>query len=1105
MVKTRKGNSTQPQSTPQLCSAAHNAEAQESPYVSTTPLEAKTCEAARHPSTLNVAEALARVGVQLDSSCACEQRYNWQVLVAYAEYRKALENGEDTTEQWAWLEFCISVFLFHYSRRFFGAKLTLPYLAAMEATTSERCHLGDRPHCDILALQEEAGCSFHADNWISDRKIKRHDAEVLLYSPWALQFESFMVLGYDIHNGTGAVVLARRRARRTMRGILQTAGLQAGNQQHHAQVVQQLVQQNVAVLRHGSGNVRAWAGNALRLRGGSWSPNAADDPRALPRFERDAAVAAVAADDDEAAPLMIEPPTEALDVVEGDGAMDLEELAAPGEPGHVAFMELDVPRAALALLDTSAHVFDGPYASSAGHHALPFPQLDGRVVRFFETGEPLMDALSGLGRGADASLSAVPRGSGALLSRLMSACGGSSCDTATLCFLTCSPSTALGGLRASSSEVQQPLAWGAFGGARSGAALGLIGGCSGPGSTETEPGAAVLAPSMPTVSDACRAIARAWKDLSQRDYKNECDRLAFLMMPIDDVEGAQPFVERVFAGASSRGKNLYKSLSRALEDVGPRLNDQKEAIFAALDGVTAVDFLKTGRLLASSDTSGGGDALVDGLSVSSDDAGGPPEAGFTEQDRKDLQRIILDGKLTKPRLEAAFTRHGLDPWENNKTKDSRKACRALKAHLEKLLADAADSSESEDDDSEDEDDGTRGSGADASVEEFVRVLRKYVDFEGAGGIVIGEDFLSVTLSLCVPTAVRDLEEEVTETPTQRYKASDLKSASEVLAKNFDDIVALLNVASLQALACVSHAGAAVVPFRGAASFWIRRGSTTDDEATPSTYRSCLFPEFLPFGAADAPQKERVEKAHELAVKMLLRAEEITVKEDYGVGKTPWSIVKDAGGNSRYSYVEFSQLYKAVNERNELFRDYKASHIGCTVNTNIKVALTKKLLNRYLRRVLRDEARKQELEAVASKPSAHVAVTLETSLSTYVYLSSKRRAAFMDPKVKLKTYGNARAHSTPAACKIIREATEMIETTLEELSKDFPARCDAAVKYLLSLPEFQPKTDSERAQVAAVHTWLNDPSHVREVERAATGEAKKKRKKPAESGRAPRPR
>ena len=287
MVKTRKGNSTQPRSTPQLCSAAHNAEAQESPFVTTTPLEAKTCEAARHPSTLNVEAALARVGVQLDSSCACEQRYLWQVFVAYAEYRKALENGDDTTEQWAWLEFCISVYLFHYSRRFFGAKLTLPYLAAMEATTTTNWQMNGmaaRDHCDIVALQEEAGCSFHADNWISDRKIKRHDAEVLLYSPWALQFESCLALGYDIHNGTGAVVLARRRARRTMRGILQTAGLQAGNQQHHAQVVQQLVQQNVAVLRHGSGNVRAWAGNALRLRGGSWSPNAADDPRALTWF-----------------------------------------------------------------------------------------------------------------------------------------------------------------------------------------------------------------------------------------------------------------------------------------------------------------------------------------------------------------------------------------------------------------------------------------------------------------------------------------------------------------------------------------------------------------------------------------------------------------------------------------------------------------------------------------------------------------------------------------------------------------------------------------------------------------------------------------------------
>ena len=89
---------------------------------------------------------------------------------------------------------------------------------------------------------------------------------------------------------------------------------------------------------------------------------------------------------------------------------------------------------------------------------------------------------------------------------------------------------------------------------------------------------------------------------------------------------------------------------------------------------------------------------------------------------------------------------------------------------------------------------------------------------------------------------------------------------------------------------------------------------------------------------------------------------------------------------------------------------------------------------------------QELEAVVSSPSARGAaagLTLKTSLSTYVDLSSRRRAAFMDPKVKLKSYGTAHTHSSPEAIKIIREATETIETTLEELSTDFPARRDAA--------------------------------------------------------------
>ena len=114
------------------------------------------------------------------------------------------------------------------------------------------------------------------------------------------------------------------------------------------------------------------------------------------------------------------------------------------------------------------------------------------------------------------------------------------------------------------------------------------------------------------------------------------------------------------------------------------------------------------------------------------------------------------------------------------------------------------------------------------------------------------------------------------------------------------------------------------------------------------------------------------------------------------------------------------------------------------------------------------------------------------------MSKKRREAFLDLSVKLKNYGYARVHSTPVAIKIITEATEKIETMLEELSTDFPARRDAAVEYLLSLPDFKPKTESEREQVAAVRSWLTHPHHVREVERATAGEAKKKRKKPGKT-------
>ena len=336
MVKTRLEDSTQPQSTPQLCSAAHNAEAQESPYVSTTPLEAKTCEAARHPSTLNVEAALARIPKQPDSSCACEASYIWEVFVAYAEYRKALENGDDTTEQWAWLEYCMSVFLFHYSRRFSAARIALPYFVAMEATTSAKKNLGKRRHCDIVAMQKMAGFSFHAVAYANDRAIGRRDAEVLLYSPGARQFCKFLMLWYDIHNGGGGGVRAGPRAGRLLRAIIGAAAQQAPNQRH-APVVRHLVAQHRYVLFAGGGG----ACQEMCPTVASPSPNAIDAPRELLRRMRDTTAVAVAAKDAIDAPLTIELPTDAPHVVAGGCAMELEELVAPTEPVNVAPMELE--------------------------------------------------------------------------------------------------------------------------------------------------------------------------------------------------------------------------------------------------------------------------------------------------------------------------------------------------------------------------------------------------------------------------------------------------------------------------------------------------------------------------------------------------------------------------------------------------------------------------------------------------------------------------------------------------------------------------------------------------------------------------------------------
>ena len=165
---------------------------------------------------------------------------------------------------------------------------------------------------------------------------------------------------------------------------------------------------------------------------------------------------------------------------------------------------------------------------------------------------------------------------------------------------------------------------------------------------------------------------------------------------------------------------------------------------------------------------------------------------------------------------------------------------------------------------------------------------------------------------------------------------------------------------------MSHAGAAVVPFRSAAGIWIRRASTTDEKATPGTFQSYLDDSFPPFGTVDAPREERVEKARVLAMKMLLDAGRITVAED-GKGQltTPLKILKHGATSSRYSFVEFIELSKPVEERHALFRDYKTADVGCTVNTNSKVAITKKLLEQHLRRFLRDETRQQECALLAS--------------------------------------------------------------------------------------------------------------------------------------------
>ena len=75
-------------------------------------------------------------------------------------------------------------------------------------------------------------------------------------------------------------------------------------------------------------------------------------------------------------------------------------------------------------------------------------------------------------------------------------------------------------------------------------------------------------------------------------------------------------------------------------------------------------------------------------------------------------------------------------------------------------------------------------------------------------------------------------------------------------------------------------------------------------------------------------------------------------------------------------------------------------------------------------------------------------------------------------------------ATHAVVTIIRDATTAIEARLAELTKDYPAEFDKAVKFFLK--RFKPEGDAEAAEAAAWQSWLQNPNHVNAVARKAGG-------------------
>ena len=369
----------------------------------------------------------------------------------------------------------------------------------------------------------------------------------------------------------------------------------------------------------------------------------------------------------------------------------------------------------------------------------------------------------------------------------------------------------------------------------------------------------------------------------------------------------------------------------------------------------------------------------------------------------------------------------------------------------------------------------KGSGLDADEDEFHRVLW-FVTCAGRAiplEIVLRNDFLSAALACLQKTLPSSESDAPPPAKVPRTAASDLDS------ELWEKIWTLLDGKDADALRVASRAGHAAVPQRIAVSTAVRRQAVVNEDTDPKSRLTMLRPEFL---AVDvhAPKDVVLAAVDDIAEGLFLRPGKRTVDEDMvGRATSPGELLRDIANNVPCAALELAQLCLPTSQRDPFFKRWTNGDVGCTTNTQIKMHSVQKLLEHHVDGILRGET-EHDLDEVVSTPSAKQESTLRLSLATWRGASKAKRAQFMSYLL---------THSTKAAVTIIRDASEAIEARLAELTKDYPAEFDKAVKFFLK--RFKPKDDAEAAEAAAWRSWLEDPLHVAAVARKATGGAETK--------------